>query len=120
MLDSFFRRSVLVLAIVFTLSAKARGSEFFVSPSGTADGNGTIGNPWSLAFALSQPAAVMPGDTIWLRGGIYEGSFVSVLNGSPDAPIIVRQYTGERAILDGGNSSRANILSVSGSYTWYW
>jgi hypothetical protein len=120
MLSSFFRRSILVLAVVFAFSVNARGSEFFVSPSGSADGDGNVGNPWSLAFALSHPAAVKPGDTIWLRGGIYEGSFVSVLNGSPDAPIIVRQYPGERAVLDGGNSNRVSILEVSGSYTWYW
>src|SRR5712692_7472820 len=120
MLGSSFRRFFLALAIALAFSASARGSEFFVSPSGNADGDGNVGNPWSLAFALSQPAAVKSGDTIWLRGGIYEGSFVSVLTGSPDAPIIVRQYPAERAILDGGNSNRVNILDVSGSYTWYW
>jgi hypothetical protein len=120
MLGSSFRWFSLALAVALAFSANARGSEFFVSPSGSADGDGNVGNPWSLAFALSQPAAVKPGDTIWLRGGIYGGSFATALTGSPDAPIIVRQYPGERAILDGGNSNGVNILTVSGSYTWYW
>ena len=120
MLGPSFKRFSLALAIALAFSASARGSEFFVSPSGNADGDGNIGNPWSLAFALSQPAAVKPGDTIWLRGGTYRGTFTSYLNGSASAPIKVRQYPGERAILDGGNSKFDNILSVSGSYTWYW
>jgi hypothetical protein len=120
MFGSSFRRFSLALAVAFAFSAKSGGSEFFVSPSGSADGTGDVGNPWSLAFALSQPAAVKSGDTIWLRGGIYEGSFVSVLTGSPDAPIIVRQYLGERATLDGGQANVAALLTVGGAYTWYW
>src|SRR5712692_10274167 len=120
MLGPSFKRFSLALAIALAFSASARGSEFFVSPSGNADGDGNIGNPWSLAAALAQPAVVKPGDTIWLRGGTYRGTFTSYLNGSASAPIKVRQYPGERAILDGGNSKFDNILSVSGSYTWYW
>ena len=61
-----------------------------------------------------------PGDTIWLRGGTYKGTFTSVLTGTPDEPIIVRQYPGERAILDGGDSDGRAILTIDGSYTWFW
>ncbi|MQA28733.1 MAG: hypothetical protein GEU82_02685 [Luteitalea sp.] len=61
-----------------------------------------------------------PGATIWLRGGTYRGGFVSNLRGSASAPIIVRQYPGERAILDGNVTPAANVLVVQGSDTWYW
>jgi hypothetical protein len=49
------------------------------------------------------------------------GNFISDLTGTADAPIIVRQYPGERAILD-KNAADASIggLKVRGSYTWYW
>jgi len=33
-------------------------------------------------------------------------------------PIIVRQFPGERAIID-GNRSDGNVLTINGSYTWY-
>jgi hypothetical protein len=83
-------------------------------------GNGSATSPWSLGTALAQPAALKPGDTIWLRGGAYQGIFISGLTGTAEAPIIVRQYPGERAILDGGQENVPAVLTVAGSYTWYW
>jgi parallel beta-helix repeat protein len=94
-------------------------SAYYAAPDGTPDGDGSYERPWDFATALSNPA-IGPGDTIWLRGGTYRGTFTSHLNGSASAPIKVRQYPGERAIIDGGNSSFVNILTVAGSYTWYW
>src|SRR5919108_2515803 len=78
------------------------GREFFASPTGSASGDGSLANPWDLATALAGPAAVTPGSTIWLRGGMYADGpylghgYLSDLTGTPDAPIVVRQYPGER------------------------
>ena len=74
--------------------------------------------PWDLQTALNHPAAVHPGDTIWVRGGTYSGQFTSRLNGTAAAPIIVRQYPGERATLDGGTGGPT--LTTGGSYAWFW
>jgi hypothetical protein len=63
--------------------------------------------------------SVGPGTTIWLRGGTYEGSFKSWLEGTADAPIIVRAYPGELATLDvKGRSGHA--LEIRGKHTWFW
>lgn len=91
---------------------------FYVSPTGSPTGDGSFAEPWDLATALAGPAAVTPGSTIWLRGGVYRNAvdprgFASTLMGTPDAPIIVRQYPGERATV-------TNILFVTGAYTWFW
>ncbi len=94
--------------------------QFFVSPSASPSGVGSLKNPWQLQTALNQPPEVKPGDTIWLRGGTYSGTFTGRLVGTSAAPIAVRQFMGERATLDGGNSSGSAILVVQGSYTWYW
>ncbi|MEP6994320.1 MAG: S-layer homology domain-containing protein, partial [Acidobacteriota bacterium] len=72
-----------------------------VSPGASVSGTGSLSNPWQLQTALNQPASVHPGDTIWLRGGTYVGTFTSSLVGTSTSPITVRQYTGERATLDG-------------------
>jgi hypothetical protein len=101
-------------------SSAATAHQFFVSPSASPSGDGSFSNPWQLQTALNQPGGVHPGDTIWLRGGTYAGIFEGRLTGSVAAPIIVRQYTGERAIIDGGNSGGQPILVGKGSYTWYW
>src|SRR3989449_8570596 len=94
------------------------GLAFYASPTGSPSGDGSFANPWDLATALSGPAAVTPGSTIWLRGGTYTNAvdprgFASTLMGTPDAPIVVGQYPGERATV-------TNILFVTGAYTWFW
>ena len=86
---------------------------FYVAPTGAGSGDGSSGRPWDLATALAHPSRVQPGDTIWLRGGTYRGTFASRLSGTSSAPIIVRQYPGERATV-------AGTMSIDGSYTWYW
>ena len=101
--------ALLALAIVQLAGAR----EFYVSPNGSPDATGDVDHPWDLATALAQPAPVQPGDTIWLRDGIYRGTFVANLNGAPSAPVVVRQYAGERATIDGS-------FVVAGSYAWYW
>jgi hypothetical protein len=93
--------------------------EFYVSPNGSPAGDGSLAQPWDLATALAGPAAVTPGSTIWLRGGTYtdgplfDYGYMSNLTGLPDAPIVVRQYPGERATV-------TKFLFVRGAYTWYW
>lgn len=86
---------------------------FYVATSGSSAGDGSAARPWSLAAALAQPAAVQPGDTVWVRGGTYRGDVVSNLTGTADKPIIVRQAAGERATIDGK-------FTIQGRYTWYW
>ena len=99
----------------------AAATDFYVSPTASASGTGTISNPWKLQTALNQPSAVHPGDTIWLRGGTAPGApFTSNLNGTSASPIIVRQYPGERATIDGNYAGDQNTLTIMGSYTWYW
>jgi len=92
---------------------------YYVSPTGSGAADGSAGRPWSLATALTQPASVRPGDTIWVRGGTYRGCYTSNLSGTAAAPIIVRQYPGERAVLDNASCNDA-ALTANGAYTWFW
>ncbi len=90
----------------------------FVSPTGSAGNDGSLARPWDLRTALAG-SAVRAGETVWLRGGTYSGCFTSNLNGTASAPIVVRQYPGERAILDNG-SCNDPALTANGSYTHFW
>jgi hypothetical protein len=96
--------------------------QWYVSPTATSAGSGSISNPIDLASALNSPK-VTPGSTVWLRGGIYRGAFQSTLRGTETAPIVVRQFPGERAIIDGkgfiGPSQNA-AFTVYGNWTTYW
>lgn len=93
--------------------AVVSGAEFHVSPTGRADGNGSLASPIDLATALSGKMG-QPGDTFWLRDGTYSGHFYSALQGQPGQPITVRQHPGEQAIIEG------TISQDSGGYVTYW
>ncbi len=96
--------------------AAGSGNQWYAAPNGSPHGDGSRSNPWDLATALAGPSSVRPGDTIWLRSGTYGDSrtiFHSRLKGTSAKPVIVRQYPGERATIDGG-------LATYSPYTWYW
>jgi hypothetical protein len=111
-----------------TLDRAPTNNQFYVAPTGSSLNNGAPGSPWDLKTALSNPSAVQPGATIWLRGGTYnmpveEGGLTSYLTGTEQAPIKVRSYPGEWAVIDGNlsNSPYKNIwvLTIQGSHTWF-
>lgn len=108
-------------AVFVFCAAVATATEFYVAPNGSPSGNGSMSAPWDLQTALYQPSAVKPGDTIWLRGGTYKGMFASYLKGAQNAPIIVRNYNGERATIDSASSATSGAaLEVDGYWTWFW
>jgi hypothetical protein len=90
------------------------GRSFYASPNGSPSGDGSITRPWDLQTALSHPAAVLPGDTIYLRGGTYRGAFTSRLRGTATARITVRSYPGEWAKIDGNNGLTTLARSIDG------
>ena len=118
------RVAVIAVASALGLSAPVRPTptrrSVYVDPAGLGTHNGSKGRPISLASALSAKGPVRPGDTVWLRGGIYRGNFTSELIGTPSLPIIVRAYPGECVTLDGAASPALPTLLVRGASTTYW
>jgi hypothetical protein len=114
------------VGITITLVIGAPLGQHYVSAQGSPGGDGTINNPWDLQTALNQPASVQSGDIIWVRGGIYGnglGIFYSKLVGTAPAPIIVRQFPGERATIDGWlqvGCCDKDPHPSQGAYVWFW
>jgi hypothetical protein len=103
-------------------ASRTGAAAYFVSPTGSSSADGSLPHPWDLGSALTNAAGlIQPGDTVWLRGGTYRGNFRSTLQGTSAKPIVVRQYPGERAIIDGnGAPTSASTLFVTGEYTVFW
>ncbi len=108
-------------AVTVTVTNQApSGPTFYVSPTGTSGGNGSISSPWDLATALTRSSSVIPpGSTVYLRGGTYRGNFRSYLTGQAGNPVTVRQYPGERAIIDGAGVTLTNTLAIEGQWAIY-
>src|SRR5207247_4758577 len=99
---------------------------WFAAPTGSSGGDGSR-RPWDLQTALQGGAGkVQPGDTVWLRGGTYTSAtpIYSTLAGSASAPVVVRQYPGEQAILAAPGAasptSRGDFFTVQGNYSQFW
>ncbi|MBZ2179164.1 MAG: hypothetical protein ACK58M_05105 [Acidobacteriota bacterium] len=113
-------RLSLILCLL-SAAGLAGAAEFFVSPFGSPGGNGSVASPWDLSTALAQPAAVLPGDTIWVGEGTYRGSFTSLLRGTAARPIVVRAAPAARAVIDGESDSLLPaVFTIRGAYAWIW
>ncbi len=77
------------------------GPTYFVDAArGDDRADGKKATPWrTVGHALRHLRA---GDTLCLRGGTYRENLYVALAGRKDAPIALRSYPGEQAVLDGG------------------
>ena len=121
--DRLWRRlavAAFILAVLtFSGAGQAWAADIFVAPTGVATNDGSVDHPIDLATALSVNSPATPGDTIWLLAGTYVGTYKSYLQGTPAAPITVRQYPGGRATLDGAGSPNS-VLEVLGQWVVFW
>ena len=63
---------------------------------------------------LAGSRGVRAGDTVWVHAGTYRtGEVVSYVAGSSSGQVVIRQYPGERAVIDGN-------LVISGGYVSFW
>lgn len=79
----------------------ASGPGRFVDPAkGDDTGLGSEPRPWrTVRYALGH---LRPGDTLYLRGGIYYERLAIRISGEKGKPITLRSYPSELAIIDGG------------------
>lgn len=83
-----------------------------VTSSTGSGGACTEAAPCSLTEAINQAQA---GDEILLRGGVYyEGEINLPRSGSAGAPIVIKSYPGENAILDGADPDAAFTWTSQG------
>jgi len=108
--------------LAISTAGLAAAANYYVAPTGSASGDGSITKPWNFATALKASTIVKPGDTIWMRAGVHKmvnpAEFWSTLSGTATAPIIIRNYPGESPVVDLSNLDSA--LYVYGSNTWFW
>lgn len=105
-------------------------AEYYVSTTGSSGNPGSQGSPWNLAHALSGAGGVIqPGDTIWMRGGVYtQGpSWVQSANGAigsgvdnPDGKLKYRNFPGEKVSIENTNTGVVETLIIDGNYVWFW
>jgi hypothetical protein len=96
------------------IAIPAPANSYYVSPGGSGTAC-SLAAPCSLAEGLDQAQA---GDEVLLRGGVYyQGEIDLPHAGAAGAPVIIRGYEGETAVLDGGDpASFAWVAEGGGVY----
>ena len=89
--------------LTVTCTVFASGMTFYVDPStlGNDNNSGSLSSPWkTLGSSVGKLSA---GDTLYLRGGIYYESNVSIaILGSESNHITIKNYPNETPVIDGG------------------
>ena len=80
-------------------------------PEGRTASSIVVSDTAQLKAALSE---AVPGDTIFLREGRYEGHFVCEVSGTEASPVTLRSCEGERAILAVPDHSDGAALDLNG------
>lgn len=87
----------------------ASGTSYYVSPTGSDSASGTEQEPWKKINKCI--TALSAGDTCVARGGTYTDVVdVSGKSGSSGAPITLRNYPGEKPIIDGINATGQSTM----------
>lgn len=95
---------------------------YYVSPTGTSSGPGTIASPYNFSTAITK--SVTAGDSLIFRGGMYSLSSLQQYSksGSSTNFIHLVNYPGETPILDFRNqaySSNNQGVKISGNYVHF-
>jgi len=96
--------------VLLTFSGLAQATTYYVSPIGSDSYNG---NSLSTPFQTIQKAAnvVNPGDTVYVRNGVYRERVKLAVSGTLNRRIIFKTYAEEQPIIDGSKHA--------GSWTQY-
>lgn len=78
-----------------------KGPTYFVDPvKGDDKNDGSEAHPWkTIQHGANR---LKPGDTLYLRGGVYYEKVRLSRSGTIEAPIVIASHPGELAIVDGG------------------
>lgn len=91
---------------------------YYVSPTGSSSGDGSIAHPWSLDYVRTGAGGlIQPGAVVYLLAGTYYSTigYTFTLSGTLANPITFRAYPGATVILDG--AIRQFVDSPSTSWT---
>lgn len=108
-------------AFMPTSIVSAAGATYYVSPGGNDSNPGSLSQPWrTIGKAASMANA---GDTVYLRGGVYQEAVFLSRSGTSSAPISFLAYSGETPVLDGNNYTIPAIaygplLKITGDYVF--
>ncbi len=90
---------------------------YFVAPNGSDTNPGSFLLPWKTIRKAAR--TVQPGDTVYIRNGIYHETVSFESSGTESSPIHILAYPGENPVIDGGYTLPGfwvGLLNIRGNY----
>jgi hypothetical protein len=99
---------------------ESSATQYFVAANGSDSKTGTITSPFLTLSKAVGLSTLLPGDTIYVRGGTYAlGSTVSISKaGTKDSLYHLFAYPNERPVFNFSTQSSSDGIKVNGKY-WY-
>src|SRR5258705_8764946 len=108
------KQSLLALAIVLVALSPvpAPARTYYVATTGEDSQSGTEAEPLrTIQKAVSLARA---GDTVLVRSGVYKGHVMLRFSGEPEKPVVLKNYPGERPVVDGEGRGRIELQAEKG------
>ncbi|MBI2424377.1 MAG: right-handed parallel beta-helix repeat-containing protein [Candidatus Hydrogenedentes bacterium] len=102
----------LACALGSLLAAASGATEYHVARNGSDQAAGTVEAPFQ---SLGHAATVLqPGDACVVRAGVYRETFRPAHSGTPEQPIVIRAFEGERVTISGADEVTGWIVGEGG------
>ena len=89
-----------MVLFIMGINTKTVGQPYYVDPNGNDNNSGTLAEPWKTIQKAAN--TLTPGDTVYVRGGVYNEKITLNVSGSANNGYITfRNYENEVPILDG-------------------
>ena len=92
---------IIMMASYVATIGVALAAEYFVSPTGNDEADGSVGRPWRTIQRAA--SAAIAGDVVTIRAGIYREWVKPANAGRADAPIVYRAEPGEKVVITGSD-----------------
>ncbi len=109
--------AIILLSTMLTISF---ATQYYVSTTGSDTNPGTITLPFLTLSKAVGLSSLIPGDTIYIRGGTYAlGSTISISKlGTKDSLYHLFAYSGEQPVFNFSAQSSSDGIKANGNY-WY-
>lgn len=107
------RAAIRFLLVALSLAAPTAGAATYYVDDGGNDANpGTEALPW--ATLQRSAAAVVPGDSVLVRAGTYQGGHFTT-SGTANARILLAAFPGETPVVNADNPQNQNGINLEGA-----
>ena len=97
--------------------AVSRATDRYVAPTGSNENPGTLASPWkTIRYGANR---LDPGDTLYVRAGIYPEVVVANKSGTIESPITITNYPKEQPVIDGRtipDTDWQTLVNLNGNY----